>query len=120
MDLEDTNYWKTLINMGLIRFLVLFCLNEEPLHGYAVLKKVQEFTRGCCSPTYGAIYPILGELVEGGYATVREDRTGGRKRKVYTLTSCGHNAYLKGLTAWQDILPHLNSIVTQHHEQQSD
>ncbi len=29
------------------------------------------FTQGCCTPAYGTIYPILKELLEGEYASVR-------------------------------------------------
>ncbi len=71
MNLEDAEYWKSLINMSLSRLLILRTLHEGPTHGYALLENLKVFTQGCCTPAYGTIYPILKELLAGEYATVR-------------------------------------------------
>lgn len=111
MDLEDVEYWKSLINMSLTKFLILRTLQQEPCHGYAILERVQQFTQDCCTPTYGGIYPVLKQLVKGGYATVRPETTKGRKRRVYELTEKGKKAYLIAIEAWQEVLPFLAKIV---------
>ena len=110
MKFEDKNYWKSLINMAVIKFLILHCLRQSPTHGYDLLNKVNEFTSGCCSPTYGSIYPILKEFCDEGYAVIKEERVNNRQRKVYYLTSRGQNAYYQAVDAWEDILPYLNKI----------
>lgn len=113
MDLEDRNYWKSLINMSLMRCLILESLCCEPSHGYAILEKVKHSTQGCCVPTYGAIYPVLKQLVKGGYATSRLEIVGGRKRRVYELTAKGVRAYYTATQAWRDVLPYILRLVDE-------
>lgn len=69
MNLEDGGYWKSLINMSLTKFLILQTLHQESCHGYAILSRLERFTAGCCTPSFGGIYPVLKELVE--VATLR-------------------------------------------------
>lgn len=116
MNLEDPEYWKTLINMGLSRFFILRTLHEKPTHGYALLEDLKVFTEGCCTPAYGTIYPILKELVEGEYAVVRQETEGGRQRKVYELTPRGELAYQQAVKTWQEVLPFIERAVLESKE----
>jgi DNA-binding PadR family transcriptional regulator len=111
--LEDEEYWKSMINMALTKFLVLRTLYHQPSHGYAILEKLAAFTRGCCTPTFGGIYPILRDLVSDGYATVEGKTVNGRKRKIYSLTEKGKNAYECALTTWKEVIPYLQRAVDE-------
>ena len=111
MNLEHKDYWKSLINMSLTRSLILETLCRQPSHGYAILENVAQSTQGCCTPTYGGIYPVLSQLVEGGYAQVEEETVGGRKRKVYEMTEKGREAYQAATDAWKEVLPYITRIV---------
>ena len=99
--LDDMNYWKSLINIGLSKILVLKILSTGPNYGYGILKQLESLTLDCCTPTFGMIYPILKELTRNGYVEVKEENQlkGGQKRRVYTLTSTGLNAYKVALEA---------------------
>lgn len=110
MQLESHDYWKSLINMSLSKFFILQTLYKGPTHGYALLEKMRVFTRGCCTPTYATIYPILNELANGGYASVKLESTGDRQRKVYELTEKGKIAYREALKVWREVLPFLNNV----------
>lgn len=109
MELTDLNYWKSLINLGLTRILVLKVLSRGPNHGYGILKELESITSGCCVPTYGTLYPLLKELTLNGYAEVREDKQlkGAQKRRVYTLTPLGVDAYKVALEAWRSSIPYI-------------
>lgn len=99
--------------MSLSKFLVLRTLDQGPVHGYVLLERLAKFTQGCCTPTYGTIYPILKELLNGKYAKVKLETVDGRRRKVYELTAKGRTAYKGALTAWQEVMPYLNKIVEE-------
>ena len=71
------------------------------------------FTQGCCTPTYATIYPILSELAKGGYAFVKAEATGDRKRKIYELTDKGKTSYQEALKVWREVLPYLNKVVRE-------
>lgn len=107
--LTDPSYWKALINTGLTKLLVLKILSKGPKHGYAILKEVESITAGCCVSTFGSIYPILKELTQNGYAVVNEDKQlkGAQKRRVYTLTPLGTEAYRTALEAWRSTIPYI-------------
>lgn len=116
MNLEEPDYWKALINMSLSRFFILRTLHEGPTHGYALLEDLKIFTRGCCTPAYGTIYPILKELLEGEYASVKSETESGRQRKVYELTPRGESAYQQAVQTWQEVLPYIERAVRESKE----
>ena len=113
MELTNPNYWKSLINTGLTKLLILKVLSMGPNHGYGVLKELESLTSGCCVPTFGAIYPILKELTKRGYADVKEDAQlkGAQKRRVYTLTPPGMEAYKIALEAWRSTIPYIYKAI---------
>jgi len=107
MELTEIGYWKSLINIGFTKILVLKVLSGGANHGYGILKELQVLTSGCCTPTLGTIYPILKELTKKGYAEVVEEQQlkGAQKRRVYTLTPSGAEAYRVALEAWKSSIP---------------
>lgn len=88
--------------MALSRFFVLQVLHDGPAHGYDIARAVERTTKGCCSPSEGALYPTLREFEQGGYVTSEAEVVSGRERKVYTLTDKGRAAFKVGLEAWMD------------------
>lgn len=111
--LTDPDYWKSLINIGLTKLLVLKILSRGHNHGYGILKELESITNGCCMPTFGTIYPILKELTKHGYAEVAEDKQlkGAQKRKVYTLTPLGIEAYEVALEAWRSTISYIYKAI---------
>jgi len=99
-DFTDRAYWAGTIKMALSRFFVLQVLHDGPAHGYDIARAVERTTRGCCSPSEGALYPTLREFEQGGYVTSETEVVSGRERKVYTLTEKGREAFRVGLEAW--------------------
>ena len=88
--------------MALSRFFVLQVLHDGPAHGYDIAWAVERTTKGCCTPSEGALYPTLKEFEQGGYLTSAAEVVSGRERKVYTLTERGREAFRVGLGAWMD------------------
>jgi DNA-binding PadR family transcriptional regulator len=113
MKLHELKYWKSLINIGLTKVLVLKVLSMGPNHGYGILKELESITSGCCIPTFGTIYPILKELTKHGYAEVKEDTQlkGAQKRRVYTLTPLGVEAYEVAIEAWRSTIPYIYKAI---------
>lgn len=113
LNLTEPNYWKSLINIGLTKLLILKVLSVKPNHGYGILNELKMITNGCCVPTFGTIYPILKELTKNGYAEVKEDvqLKGAQKRKVYTLTPLGFEACKVALEAWRSTIPYISKAI---------
>ena len=117
MALEDPQYWDMLIGRSVSRFFLLRALYERPRHGYGIGKSVRDACGGCCDPSDAMIYPALRELLEGGYIDCREEREGGRVRKICTLTERGLAAYRAAAAEWRKVLPHLAEAAEQTSEQ---
>lgn len=103
VDYTDPRYWNGLIKMSLSKFFILCVLNQRRLHGYEIGKAVEATTQGCCSPTPGALYPVLKEFEAGGYVTVEHEIVGGRQRKVYAITDRGREAFRVAVQAWSEV-----------------
>lgn len=65
--------------------MVLGLLKQEPRHGYEIIKELKSLSLGFYSPSPGALYPVLGQMVERGHATVQAQG----KRKCYMLSAAG-------------------------------
>jgi PadR family transcriptional regulator, regulatory protein PadR len=102
-DLLSREYWNGTIKMSLSKYFILGVLHRRPMHGYEIAREVQRFTRGCCSPTEGTIYPVLRQYEQGGYVTCRSQVVSGRTRRVYTLTRRGVRAFKVAMEAWMEV-----------------
>jgi DNA-binding PadR family transcriptional regulator len=70
---------------GRLRLYLLRLLDEEPRHGYEVIRLLRDQFMGVYAPSPGTIYPRLARLEEEGLVT--HDEVDGRK--VYRITDAG-------------------------------
>ncbi|MEW9623712.1 PadR family transcriptional regulator [Rhodanobacter geophilus] len=71
---------------GDLKLLLLALIEQQPRHGYELIRTIEEMFHGQYSPSPGAIYPILAMLEDMGYAQV-ESAAGNRK--LYAITAEG-------------------------------
>jgi DNA-binding PadR family transcriptional regulator len=70
---------------GDLRLVALYLIEQQPRHGYDLIKAVEERSNGVYSPSPGIVYPALTFLEEAGYVTSSTD---GNK-KLYAITDEG-------------------------------
>jgi DNA-binding PadR family transcriptional regulator len=70
---------------GDVKFALLGLLQERPMHGYEMMKALEEKSGGFYTPSAGSIYPTLQMLEDRGFVT-SNDVEG---KKVYTITDEG-------------------------------
>ncbi|UOE27994.1 PadR family transcriptional regulator [Agromyces soli] len=70
---------------GDVRQAVLVLLAEEPMHGYQIIREIEERSGGSWKPSAGSVYPTLQLLADEGLITAEELRG----RKTYSLTEAG-------------------------------
>ncbi len=70
---------------GDLKYVILDLLKDEPSHGYEVIRKLEERSRGFYSPSPGSVYPTLQLLEDMGYVSATQ-RDG---KKVYAITDEG-------------------------------
>jgi DNA-binding PadR family transcriptional regulator len=70
---------------GDVRAAALALLAERPMHGYEMIKEIEERTEGAWVPSAGSIYPTLQMLEDEGLISGQEIE--GKRR--FTLTDSG-------------------------------
>jgi DNA-binding PadR family transcriptional regulator len=76
---------------GRLRLYLLRLLDEEPRHGYEVIRLLRDRFMGIYAPSPGTIYPRLARLEEEGLVTHDEENG----RKVYRITEAGREELRK-------------------------
>lgn len=74
---------------GDIRAAILALLAEEPMHGYQVMREINERSGGVWRPSPGSIYPTLQQLQDEDLVTSAESPRG---RRLFSLTDEGREA----------------------------
>jgi len=76
--------WK-IFERGDLKFVILRLISKTPMHGYEVMKALEEESKGYYRPSPGSVYPTLQMLEDEGYLTVEEQEG----KKIYTITDEG-------------------------------
>src|SRR5207245_8994922 len=77
------------IPRGFLRLYVLHRIAARPVHGYDLLQEIETKTEGVWRPGAGSIYPILKELVRGGYIRSESYKKTEKPQHVYHITPEG-------------------------------
>jgi DNA-binding PadR family transcriptional regulator len=83
---------------GDIRAAILVLLAEQPMHGYQIIREIEERSGGSWKPSAGSVYPTLQLLADEG--TISAEESNGRK--IYSLTEAGREEVAQdhGATHW--------------------
>jgi len=89
--------------------LILLSLAEEPRHGYAIMKDVENLSNGRVSFSTGTLYGALKRLLDQAWIERIEKidekpEPQNRPRKAYTLTDLGANILQAELKRIQSII----------------
>jgi DNA-binding PadR family transcriptional regulator len=71
---------------GDLRFVILALLEEQPRHGYELIKELEERTGGAYRPSAGVMYPTLALLEDEGLIRQAGGETG---RKLFEISDAG-------------------------------
>jgi DNA-binding PadR family transcriptional regulator len=97
---------------GDLRLIALFFIEQQPRHGYDLIKAIEEKTGGIYVPSPGVIYPALTFLEEAGYVT----STAEANKRLYTITEDGKTHLSDNRAAVEATLAHLGRIGEQVHK----
>jgi PadR family transcriptional regulator PadR len=98
---------------GTLDLLILKTISLEPMHGWAIAKRIQQISEDVLRVQQGSLYPALHRLEQQAWiaATWGESET-GRKAKLYALTRAGREQLEKELASW-DRLSHAINLVAR-------
>jgi len=85
---------------GDIRVAILALLAEEPMHGYQIMRELNERSGGAWRVSPGSVYPTLSQLEDE--ELVKAEQQGGKR--VFSLTDAGKAEAANGPgEPWQEV-----------------
>jgi DNA-binding PadR family transcriptional regulator len=77
---------RRLFDSAELRLLLLALINEQPRHGYDLIREVEARTGGAYAPSPGMVYPMTTLLLDMG---LLEETGGDSQRKLFAITDAG-------------------------------
>jgi PadR family transcriptional regulator, regulatory protein PadR len=100
---------------GNLDLLLLSVLARGPAHGYAVIAALRDRSDGTFDLPEGTVYPALHRLERAQLLSARwqrgENADGGRRRKVYVLTSAGEAALAAERSRWRRFTAGMGAVL---------
>ena len=106
---EIASLWEEQMQRGYLKLAILFALTKSPLHGYQMMKCINELTLGMIKPTAGGMYPSLKELEEK--ELIRGEWHREQRRKVYVITERGKEVFREVVEKHLDIASSVRSWI---------
>jgi transcriptional regulator len=86
---------------GTLDLLILKAVSLGPLHGYGVLLRIEQITRGALLVEQGALYPALYRLEHQGLLDAEWGTSeNNRRAKFYTMTVAGRKRLREETESW--------------------
>jgi PadR family transcriptional regulator len=86
---------------GTLDLLILNTIALEPMHGWAIGRRIQQVSEDVLQVTQGALYPALHRLEQQGWIRSKWRKTEtGREAKFYGLTRAGQAQLDKERAHW--------------------
>ena len=86
---------------GTLDVLILKSVSLGPLHGYAVLARIEQITQGALLVEQGALYPALYRLEHQGLLDTEWGTSeNNRRAKYYRLTAAGRKRLREETDSW--------------------
>jgi PadR family transcriptional regulator PadR len=87
---------------GTLDLLVLKTLTLEPMHGWGISQRIQQFSEGVLDVNQGSLYPALQRLEQKGWIDSTWLTTeNNRRAKYYALTAAGRRALGDETESWR-------------------
>jgi transcriptional regulator len=86
----------------MIDLLVLKTLSLEPMHGWGISQRIQQYSRGVLDVNQGSLYPALQRLEQRGWIESEwRSSENNRRAKYYALTTAGRRALGAETASWR-------------------
>ena len=87
---------------GTLDMLILKVAALRPIHGYALVQRIQRISRDVLQIRQGSLYPALYKLENKGWLKSEWKTTeGGREAKFYSLTKTGRQQLKAETAEWK-------------------
>ncbi|MGC1106212.1 MAG: PadR family transcriptional regulator [Candidatus Acidiferrales bacterium] len=104
------------VKRGSAELAVLSVLEERPLHGYEIARRIDRDSRGTLRFTLASLYPLLYRMESRGWLkAVWGETPSGRSRRYYRLTAAGRKKLAPLRKEWKELFRALARLAEPHH-----
>ena len=97
---------------GTLDLLILKAVSLGPLHGYGILLRIEQISRGALLIEQGALYPALFRLVRQGLLKPSWGTSDNNRRaKFYELTPAGRKRLRQEAAGWNRLVTAIASAL---------
>lgn len=97
---------------GTLDLLILKAVSLGPLHGYGVLLRIEQISRGALLIEQGALYPALYRLVQQSLLKPSWGTSDNNRRaKFYELTAAGRKRLRQETDGWNRLVAAIASAL---------
>ena len=87
---------------GTLDLLILNVIALEPMHGWAIAKRIRQMSDEELRVGQGSLYPALHKLEQNGWIDAQwGESENNRRAKYYSLTRAGRKALEKETAEWE-------------------
>jgi transcriptional regulator len=97
---------------GTLDMLILKSLALEPLHGWAIARRIRQLSHDVLQVHQGSLYPALHRLEHQGWISAKWGLSEqNRRARYYSLTRAGHRQLEKEAAAWERLAAAITLVV---------
>ncbi len=99
------------IKRGSAELAVLAVLEDGPLHGYEIARRIDADSDGVLQFTLASLYPLLYRMEHVGWTTAAWETTAsGVRRRCYRLTASGRKQLAHARREWDSFFRALTRV----------
>jgi PadR family transcriptional regulator, regulatory protein PadR len=97
---------------GTLDLLILRTVAPEPMHGWAIARRIQQISHEVLQVQQGSLYPALHRLEQQGWIRAKwaESET-GRQAKFYALTAAGRKHLEQETANWHRLSAAIDLVI---------
>ena len=105
---KTTDVWQGTLSLMVLKTLGVL----GPQHGYGVLLRIQQISRGKLEIQQGSLYPALYRMEARGWLTSSWSLTdSGRRARFYALTKAGRARLATEVEDWRRLSAAVKSVL---------
>ena len=98
---------------GTLDLLILRVLTLEPMHGWGIMQRMQQMSKGVLDVNQGSLYPAFQRLEQKGWIDSDWRTTDNNRRaRFYRLTASGRRALGAETDSWRRYVAAVELILT--------
>jgi PadR family transcriptional regulator, regulatory protein PadR len=99
---------------GALEMMVLRLLKHEPLHGYALVHRIQRVSRNLLQVEEGSLYPALQRLLKDGLVAAEWGVSATNRRiRIYRLTRAGAKHLAHEVSSFERMFQGINLVLAE-------